>query len=181
MRKYQVLILVSVSAAVGLCQERVNPDALKIQDFENRIDAYMTLRKSAKLPRLTPTDSPSAISHYEHQLERKIREARPHAKQGDIFTPDIATEFRRLIGLATQGTGEARIEKSLEHAEPVEVKLRVNETYPSGVPLQSTPPTLIMNLPRLPKELEYRIAGRDLVIRDTEANLIVDFIPGMIP
>jgi hypothetical protein len=47
--------------------------------------------------------------------------------------------------------------------------------------LQSTPPTILMNLPRLPPELEYRINGRALVLRDTNANLVVDLIPDAIP
>jgi hypothetical protein len=32
-------------------------------------------------------------------------------------------------------------------------------------------------LPKLPKELEYRFLGRDLVLWDLHAGLIVDFIP----
>jgi len=32
-------------------------------------------------------------------------------------------------------------------------------------------------LPRLPPELQYRIAGRSLVLWDHHANLIVDFLP----
>jgi hypothetical protein len=38
-----------------------------------------------------------------------------------------------------------------------------------------------MNLPRLPKDLEYRIMGHDLALHDIGPNLIVDFIPGAIP
>jgi hypothetical protein len=57
----------------------------------------------------------------------------------------------------------------------------VNAAYPATLPLQSTPPTLLLNLPRLPKELEYRIVGRDMALHDTVTNLIVDFIPNAIP
>jgi hypothetical protein len=63
----------------------------------------------------------------------------------------------------------------------VKGKLRVNQRYPQGVPLQSTPPTLLLNLPQLPKELEYRIVGRDLVLRDIGANLVVDYLPNILP
>jgi hypothetical protein len=38
-----------------------------------------------------------------------------------------------------------------------------------------------MNLPRLPPELEYRIAGHALVLRDAVANLVVDLMPDAIP
>jgi hypothetical protein len=164
-------------------QEPVNKDILQIQDFEKRIDGYMQLRKTAvgKLPRLTTTGSPAAILQHEKELAQRIREARMDAKQGDIFTPEIIVEFRRLIGLAMQGKGADRIKRSLKHAEPVAIQLHVNDTYPSGIPLQSTPPTLILNLPKIPKELDYRVVSHALVLRDVEANLVVDFIPGVIP
>jgi hypothetical protein len=70
--------------------------------------------------------------------------------------------------------------KSLEHAEPVEGQIKVNASYPP-VPLQSMPPSLLANLPRLPAGLDYRIVGRSLVLRDVQANLILDFIPKALP
>ena len=63
----------------------------------------------------------------------------------------------------------------------MQLQLRVNDSYPSKVPLQSTPPTLLMNLPKLPEELEYRLVGRSLVLRCAKGNLIVDFIPNVMP
>ena len=47
--------------------------------------------------------------------------------------------------------------------------------------MQSTPPTLLANLPKLPAELEYRIVDRELVLLDTKANLIVDLLPNALP
>jgi hypothetical protein len=165
-------------------QEPVNPHSLIIQDFEKRVDDYMKLRKAAgaKVPRLKTTDAPGRISDHEQSLAKQIREARPDARQGSIFTPEIQAEFRRLIGLTMPTSKDAaRIDKSLKHAEPVRLKLRVNDAYPTGVPLQSTPPSLLLGLPKLPPELEYRIAGPDLAIRDVEANMVIDFISGAIP
>jgi hypothetical protein len=59
----------------------------------------------------------------------------------------------------------------------------VNAVYPNvhGQPLQSAPPTLLANLPILPRGLEYRVAGRTLALRDTEANLVVDILPDALP
>lgn len=165
-------------------QEPVNPHSVAIQDFEKRVDDYMKLRKAAgaKVPRLKTSDAPGKISDHEQSLAARIREARPDARRGDIFTPEIASEFQRLIGVAMATPKDsARVKKSLKHAEPVRLKLRVNDSYPSHVPLQSTPPSLILNLPKLPQELEYRIAGQDLAIRDVEANLVVDYMAGAIP
>jgi hypothetical protein len=33
-----------------------------------------------------------------------------------------------------------------------------------------------MSLPKLPEELEYRIVDKNLILRDVQANIIVDFI-----
>ena len=49
------------------------------------------------------------------------------------------------------------------------------------MPLQSTPPSLLMNLPDLPKGLEYRLLGNELVLRDADANVIVDYVPNAVP
>jgi hypothetical protein len=46
--------------------------------------------------------------------------------------------------------------------------------------LQSTPPTLLANLPRLPGELEYRIVGQTLVLYDVSSDLIADLLPNAI-
>ena len=75
-----------------------------------------------------------------------------------------------------------KVQASLRHAEPLKpIPLRVNDRYPRNMPLQSTPPTLLLNLPRLPDELHYRIVGRDLVLYDVTADLIVDLISNAVP
>jgi len=173
-----------VLKAQGLpAQEGVNPDALIIQDFENRVSEYAKLHKAieAKMPALKPTDSSEKNTHQQHELAEGIRKARRGAKQGDIFTPQIHAEFHRLIAIAMQGQNTARINTSLRHAEPARLRLRINADYPASVPLQSTPPSLLMNLPKLPEEIEYRVVGNNLILCDAHANLIIDFVPGAIP
>ena len=154
-----------------------DPDSVIVQDFEKRVAAYLQLRRSieSKLPRLKPTTSPAEISHYQRALAEAIAEARKSARPGDIFTPPIAAEIRRLIGMSMQAGGKT-ISESLQHAEPVQLRLHVNEPYPANVPVQSTPPSLLLNLPRLPPEIEYRVTGRDLILLDSKAGLTVDLI-----
>jgi hypothetical protein len=191
--KLEELILLSCSAlsfvtlptrplqAQSTSPEQANADTVVIQDFENGVDEYVKLRKQVKLPRLKTTNSAPAIADHERECARKIRAARQTAKQGDIFTPQICAEFRRLIGAGVQGLEATRVRQSLRHAEPVSLRLRINALYPASVPLQSSPPTLLQNLPKLPPEVDYRVVGHDLVLRDVEANLIVDFMRNAIP
>ena len=80
-----------------------------------------------------------------------------------------------------RGQNGVDIRTSLAHAEPIRIEVGINTNYPAGVPLQSSPATLLLNLPKLPPELDYRIVGNALVLRDVTANLIIDFMPGAIP
>jgi hypothetical protein len=43
------------------------------------------------------------------------------------------------------------------------------------------PPSLLLKLPQLPNEVRYRFVGRALIVRDTEANVILDYILDAIP
>jgi hypothetical protein len=169
----------SLSAQIG--HPAVNADSAIIQDFEKRVAGYLQLRKSIEsdLPRLKSTPSEEKITHHVTELRRAVREARKSARPGDIFTPEIAAEIRRLIAIAMQPEDGNHIAQSLRHAEPVHLHLEINERYPELVPLQSTPPSLLENLPPLPPEIEYRITGNDLVLLDAKANLIVDIIRGV--
>jgi hypothetical protein len=164
-------------------QDRVNPHSAVLEQFQKLVTDYVNLEKDlAKgLPSAKPTTEPQTIIDRQHELAKKIRAARAKAHQGELFTPDIATEFHRLMAFAHQGSDDSHIKKSLERAEPVRLTLHVNEAYPQNIPLQSTPPTILANLPRLPPEVEYRIVGRTLVLRDITANIVVDLLPNAIP
>jgi hypothetical protein len=165
-------------------QTAVNPDAALVVEFQNRVADYMKLRKSAEAAvnekPLRPRESAEKIRHHQHELREAIVARRAGAVPGDIFTSEIAAEFRRLIGIAYQADGK-HIRESLKRAEPLKLRVHVNMEYPDNQPLQSMPPSLLANLPPLPPELEYRIVGRDLILRDAGANLIVDIIPRVIP
>jgi hypothetical protein len=148
-----------------------------IKDFESRVTKYLELRKREAGSAPRPTNSPEKIVASQQDLAAKVASLRPDAKRGDIFTPPIADYFRRQISAALAGPHGHKIRSSLRHAEPVHaLTLQVNQPYPQGIPLQSTPPTLLLNLPILPKELEYRFVGRNLVLHDVAPNIIVDFV-----
>jgi hypothetical protein len=56
------------------------------------------------------------------------------------------------------------------------VPFKVNAKYPEGQPLPSVPAQLLLTLPSLPEPLEYRIVGQHLLLLDTAADLVVDYI-----
>jgi len=172
-------LLLAATSGGGLGAEDVNPHAQIVADFEARVREYTKLQQEAGagLPALKPTDSPEEIRRHEHLLAQAIRRQRGQARRGDLFTPKISAEFRRLIGITFRGSEAGRIRVSLNNSEPVNLALHVNADYPEGVPLQTMPATLLLSLPKLPPELEYLVVGQALVLRDVKANLIVDFMP----
>ena len=105
--------------------------------------------------------------------------ARSSAKHGDILTPAIGDLFRALL---KPGVDRAGIAEELSEEIPA-VALKVNAEYPEAQPFTSVPTTVLQALPRLPKGqgLEYRFVQRHLVILDTRAHLVVDFLLNALP
>ena len=153
-----------------------------VKDFQARVSHYLSVRKKEAGSAPKSTDSPAKLADTQQQMAQRAQEARSGARQGDIFTPEISDYFRRRIADTLAGPQGEKVRASLRHAEPLKgVQPKVNEKYPEGLPLQSTPPTLLLNLPTLPKELQYRIVGHSLVLHDVATNLIVDVIPNVLP
>jgi hypothetical protein len=154
------------------------------KEFAQLVQQYVELHKQleASLPPLGPKETQEEIVERKTSLAQKLREARSAAKKGDVFAPEIAEEFRRLIRIELRGPKGSHARKTIHQGEPLKpLRLRVNDTYPEGLPVTTVPPTLLLKLPQLPQEVAYRIVGRDLVLQDIEANLIVDFIHEALP
>ena len=153
-----------------------------VNDFGTRVTRYLELRTQKAGGPPKSTKSTNELQNKEQDTRAKVQDARSNARQGDIFAPEIAEYFRHQIAATFNGPQGERIRASMRRAEPVHnLAIGVNQSYPDGVPLQSTPPSLLLNLPRLPQELEYRIVGHDLVLHDITANIVVDFVPNAVP
>ena len=168
-------------------QTPAGPQDLKapgFQEFSDRVQKYLKLHKSLEgsLPKLKSTSDPALIEKHQKALEKKIKEAREHAKRGDIFTPAATDEFKKAIANEFKSPRAPNAQATIKQGAPLkEVHLRVNQLYPASVPFTSVPPSLLQNLPKLPEEIAYRVAGHDFVLMDVPANLVLDLIPGVIP
>jgi hypothetical protein len=151
-------------------------------EFATRIQRYMTTRQDS-MPALAGTAeraSPEAVLDRRARLNERIRTARKDTKPGDILFPDLVAAivgiFRsdtfRITG--AQATAMARETERPPNNVPVP---RVNDEFPKDYGLVSPPATILVRLPELPDVLEYRLIGPHLVVRDIEANLIVDVAP----
>jgi hypothetical protein len=161
----------------------------EIEEFLEEVEEYLEHRTKAReeLPKLKDQAEPEEVTAYAKGLADNIRERRKGAKQGDIFTPRLARAFQRIFARELARTGHDR-QVVLTEGNPTgdeermtAPKVVVNGQYIPAAPLSTMPPTLLLALPTLPDEVEYRFVGRSLILRDTVANLIIDFIPNAVP
>jgi hypothetical protein len=152
------------------------------QDFKARVDAYVELRNrvAKQTAPLKETDNPAAIKSRQDSFGKRIAAARANAQPGDIFTPEIRARFRKLLAPELKGEDGHDAKEIVKDDAPAGIALKVNAPYPTGKPFPTVPANLLLNLPPLPKQVEYRIIDKHLILRDTEANIIVDYIPNVI-
>ena len=154
------------------------------QEFADRVQKYVQLHKSveATVPKLKSTNEPELIVAHQKILARKIKAARAHAKRGDIFTPTAREDFLKAMSSEFQGPQAPHAKATMKQGAPLKkVHLHVNEIYPESIPYTSVPPTMLQKLPKLPEEVAYRAVSSDLVLLDVKANLVVDYLRGVIP
>jgi hypothetical protein len=147
-----------------------------LTEFNHRIEAYVALhrRLARTLPPLgTYDDEDPFVSD---ELRRALVAARPGARAGDFFTPAVDAALRQRIDVALAYTGAAAL--PLWHDEGVHAT--VNRPLPLMTDLFAWWP-VIAALPPIPEELAFVIVGRDLVLVDVAANLVIDVMSKALP
>jgi hypothetical protein len=155
-----------------------------LDEFQKRINQYVELHKAAeaKLPKLPTDATPEQIDKNQRELLRQIWVARAGAKQGELFTPAMETLLRKHLARVFKAPDGPAIKDSVNDENPVgQVTVAVNQRYPDNIPISTMPPDLLQKLPKMPEGMEYRFVGRHLVILDTHAHLIADFVTNAIP
>jgi len=160
-----------------------NPDAKIIEDFHARVKEYAALHEKLEstLTPLPKETTPELIGQHQRALERLIARARAGARRGDIFTDPIRAYFRRQLSRVFNGPEGRSIKASIMDEDTRAVRLTINGRYPDGVPRSAMPAQVLLALPRLPEQLEYRFVGRRLVLLDIHALTIPDFMDNAVP
>lgn len=172
-----------IAGAAAAGQQGANRDAQLAAEFVRRAEAYVALHEKLEdtLPRLPRDASPGEIDRHQRALGRLIEDARPRAEPGNIFSKEIRAYFRRQLIRGFSGAEGRRLRASIMDENPGPIRLRVNGRYPDTVPLSNMPPSVLAVLPTLPLPLEYRFIGRQLILLDVDAHVIVDFIENALP
>jgi hypothetical protein len=127
-----------------------------VAEFATSINRYMEVHRLLENP-MSPTNlcaDPEQAARARQAHRRAVVEARVATPRGDIFTPRVAAYMRHQFEIAADRA-------SMTEADVTAVALE--------------------RLPLLPMELEYRVIDRDLVILDTEIDLVVDVLPSALP
>jgi len=153
-----------------------------LRQFQEDVADYADLH-AKQLARLTSLE-PVAV---QEALARAMATKRAKAEPGDIFRSEVQPLFRRLIAAQLNGPDALDARKAVVEGNPgleeesVPIVVRVNAVYPLDAPRSTVPLSLLLTLPPLPPSLHYRFVGRDLILLDCVAQLIVDVLPAAAP
>ncbi len=156
---------------------KANPQGAANKAFLDRIQEYVKFHNNVEkmVPPLRETANPEEIAKREQALGAALIKQRPDAKEGDFFIKEYRPFLVKIIrdDFAKRSAADR---KALVVELPKDIKVGINMPYPTSLPLATFPANLLKALPELPKELEYRIVGRHLILRDVKGNIIVDMV-----
>ena len=178
------LLLIALVALLSTGAVAQDQNKTVAEAFEKRVKDYVKLREGIeqKMPKLSTEAKPEEIEVHKKQLQDSVRAARTGARHGDIFTPDAAAMIRAIIKEEFKGKDRVELRKTvLVEAENKGTPVRVNYPYPEVKELLEMPPTLLLKLPQLPKQIRYRFVGRNMLLVDRENGLIIDYMTDAIP
>ena len=164
--------VISTPATIGTADESV------VAEFSKRVNEYIALHKQLddSLNRLPDKATPLQIDAKQRALAALLAKARADAKAGDVFEPKMQTIVRGLVRSVIAGPNGPTIKASLMDENPMGVKIEINGRYPDTVPMSTMPTDVLSSLPKLPEQLEYRFVGNRLILLDTPAHIIVDYV-----
>jgi hypothetical protein len=177
------VVALSAAAAFQPTTQKAGTVDAELRPFHEAVEQYVILHRRLRqeLPDLMPGSDPKQLNTTSDALARAIQRARPKAQQGDFFSTAPARAIKQRVQEVLQDPAHRDMLSGIDDEAPKVGVPRIYLRYPAGAQLATMPPTLLQALPPLPPELEYRIVGRFLVLRDRHAALILDYIAQVVP
>jgi hypothetical protein len=162
--------------------ENTKQDEAALKEFQERLKKYLELRQrlAEKLKPLSPTASAAKLASEQESLAAALRNVRKDAKPGDLISPRVADHIQRTVAEYFRGK-DAATKRAVFEEVPEGIRPVVNKTMPDNTALATVPPVLLNNLPLLPDNLQYRFAGRHIVLLDGDTRLMMDYILNALP
>ena len=148
--------------------------------FKASIHQYAQLHRriEQQLPPFRAHSDAQEVIESPNAMAAALQTARADAREGDIFTREVAALLRKRVSEALAACNflpEEMVAATLEEADDNAALPVVNGRFPwrRGAAMW---PCVLDALPQLPHELQYRFVGRDLALVDTHADLVVDIL-----
>ena len=151
--------------------------------FEAAIAKYMALRKRLRNEITGPVPNSTApdLVRASDALAAAIQRARTGVREGNIFVVPVTVVVKRRVDDVVRRDNLGPMLADIDDEAPTVRAPSIHLRFPAASQMATMPPSLLAALPQLPKELEYRIVGNYLVLRDVDAALILDYIPAAVP
>jgi hypothetical protein len=175
------------ATAVPIARHRVtrqdDQDNPAFRHLSQEIARYVAIHADmrSEVPGPVPNSSASELNEASDMLANAIRRARPGGRQGDFFDADATRLITRRLRDALKAPNVAAALAASDDEKPAVLQPQIYLRFPAANEMATMPPSLLRLLPRLPAELEYRIVGEHLVLRDIKAAMILDYIPKAVP
>jgi hypothetical protein len=183
-RSCLLLLFVLLSGPAEAVQRTCTLDPVP-EAFVDRVNDYAAVQRmiiSSLGPPLVWSEAEQVLRQ-QRRFANAMREVRPILGNGGFFTPDVSKYFREHIDAIVQETG-LDVTTAIEAPDEEEIIVAAAPRAAEPVPWNAGPmmwPSMLLALPELPPELEYRFIGRHLAIVDGLANLVVDVLHDALP
>jgi len=178
---YSFMVCLVLTLFVGIAIRASDKKPEKTTDpafaqFLRNAKAYVELRQKIEktLPSLEDKEDAEEIRSHKQTLRLKLAAARNGAIEGSMFTPQAAVVLRRILNAEMRGPEGKTARTTVLESSPKAFECKINGAYPATEPVSTVPPDLLMKLPELPDNLEYRFVQSTLILRDAKANMIID-------
>lgn len=144
--------------------------------FNDRVEQYVDVRNRALETVQQRMETVPPLAQRERALREQIQALRTDAEPGDLLTAETSVLFRRLLSVPLKGREASENIAAIRDDNPDAFVPTVNSQYPQTEPLSTVPPDVLRVLPRLPYGVQYRFIPGYLLLYDTRADMIIDYM-----
>jgi hypothetical protein len=191
LRVVATLFTAALVVALAACGSYLPPTIVPaarlpaLESFRMSLQAYVDqtqpFRKDAAAKGEAVPDgaigSDAAVRMRQRTLAEAIQNTvRPMAQQGDLLSPSVARLIRQQLATASSGPKADIIRDEMQEQNEGLTAEATAVAVNQMVSAPRVPPVLVDLLPQLPQQVEFAFRGRTLILRDVDADVVVDFI-----
>ena len=146
------------------------------------IASYMRDRQAAIDEVNRKSEVPDAVNltAKTDELAKAVISRRQESPEGSVFDKATAAVIRTRLGSLFSLKDRPQF-LHLVVSAPDSAAIAANTRYPDQQPPSTLPAALLVALPAVPPELEYRFVGRDLILLDRQTSVVIDVVRDALP